>query len=100
MGLASLKTKASQGKAYTTPHHARQRQPFWVGHFVSLTSRKLSMAGTGYSMIMKRNMYRAIQDSMNGPIDIGSNKMRSPVTRPFCCSYGQFNIISVRVNYI
>ena len=32
-----------------------------------LTSRKLSMADTGYSMMRKRNMYRLIQDNTKGP---------------------------------
>lgn len=34
------------------------------------TSRKLSMAETGYSMMKRRKVYRHRQDSMNGPYEI------------------------------
>lgn len=34
---------------------------------LKFTSRKLSMAGTGYSMMSRTKVYRLMQDSMNGP---------------------------------
>lgn len=34
---------------------------------VKFTSRNLSMAGTGYSMMKRRKEYSPAQDTMNGP---------------------------------
>lgn len=40
------------------------------------TSRKLSMAGTGYSMMKRRKVYRHMQDSMNGPYEMKKTKTK------------------------
>lgn len=49
------------------------------GKKTKFTSRKLSMAGTGYSMMKRRKVYRPMQDSKNGPEEIKKYKYQHSV---------------------